>query len=123
MELKFRFLDLLLDQLIEGSNVRELLDPPLSLAILSSRSKIRRINFTVRTIFTHERSRSGPPQVRDGLVDSTISNSRFVLKLRLHLGSLEGGDLHLELIIELLQHLLLTGGFLAVESCLLLVTI
>ena len=39
------------------------------------------------------------------------------------LGSLEGNDLCLELVIELLQRLLLMGDFLAVEGRLLLVTI
>ena len=38
------------------------------------------------------------------------------------LGALEGSDLSLELVIELLQHLLFANGVLAVESRLLLIT-
>ena len=36
MELQLSFLDLPLDQLVEGSDVREVLDPPPSLVMLSS---------------------------------------------------------------------------------------
>jgi len=55
--------------------------------------------------------------------DSSLPNSGFVFRLCLHLSSLDGGDLRLELVVELLQHLLLAGDILAVESRLLLVAI
>jgi len=110
-ELHLRFLDPPLDQLVEGSDVGKLLDSPPSLALLSSSSEMRRISFIVGTVFKQKRSQSGPPQVHDGPIDSGLSNSRFILCLYLHLGSLQGGDLPLEFVIELLQCLLLAVTF------------
>ena len=69
------------------------------------------------------KSRSGPPHVHVGPVDPSLPNSKFVLQLRLHLGSLEGGDLCMELVVELFQCLLLAVDVLAVESCLLSIVI
>jgi len=63
--------------------------------------------------------RSGPPHVRVGPVDPSLPNSKFVLQLRLHLGSLEGDDLRMEQAVELFQCLLLEVDVLAVESRLL----
>jgi len=77
-KLQLRFFDPPLDQLVEGSDTRELLDPPLSLAVLNSRSEMRRISFVVVEVFAQERSRSGPPQIRDG---SRLESSQLRVRL------------------------------------------
>ena len=69
------------------------------------------------------RSRSGLPQIRDGPVDPSLPNFRFVLRLRLHLDFLEGDDMSLELVGVLFQRLLLSSSIIAVESRMLSVTI
>ena len=51
MKLQFHFFDPFLDQLVDVSDVGELLDPPSSLAVLNSRSEMRQISFIVRRIF------------------------------------------------------------------------
>ena len=56
-------------------------------------------------------------------LSTRVSNFGLVLWLHLLLGSLEGGDLRLELVIVPFQHLLLSGGIFAIESCLLPVAI
>jgi len=48
-ELHLCFLGQPLDQLVEGLDVGELLDLPLSLVMRNSRLKMRRISFVVRT--------------------------------------------------------------------------
>ena len=88
--------------------------------MLNSRSETRGISFVVRAVFVQKRSRSGLLQVRDGHVDSGLSNSRFVLQ---QVGFLEDGDLRLVLVVELLQRLQLAGGVLKVKSRLLPVAI
>ena len=71
----------------------------------------------------YERSQSRPPQVRGGPADSSLSGLRFILWLHLDLGSLEGGNLRLELVVVLFQQLLLSGGIIVVKSHLLSVAI
>ena len=107
MKLQLLLLDPSLDQLVEGSDVKELIDLPPSLIMLNPCTKIRRIRFVIGVIFAQERRRSRPPQIRDGLNDLHLSAFEFFLWLRLCLGALEGGDMSLELAIEFLQHLLL----------------
>jgi len=61
MELQLRLLDPPLDQLVEGSNVGELLDLPSSLVVLNPCPEMRKIHFIVGAFFAQERRRSGPP--------------------------------------------------------------
>ena len=84
---------------------------------------MRQISFIIGTVYAQERSQSGLPQVHDGPVDLSLSNPEFIFRLLLHLSFLEGDNLCLVLVVELLQRLLLVGGALAVESRLLPVTI
>ena len=118
-----RLLDLPLDQLIEGSDVGGLLDLPSSLVVLKPRPETRRINFVVGAVLAQERCWSGSPQIHEGSISLRLLPSRFVLPLRLCLGALEGGDLRLELVVELLQRHLFTNDVLTVESRLLPVAI
>ena len=68
------------------------------------------------------RNWSGLPQVRDRPVDPSLQ-ALFVFRLCLDLGSLEGGDLRMELDAKLLQRLMFMGGVFAVGSCLLSIAI
>ena len=72
---------------------------------------------------TQERCQFGPPQIRDRFISPHLSPSGFVLQLHLSLHALEGGDLSLELVVELLQRLLFMNSVLTVESCLLPIAI
>ena len=83
----------------------------------------RRISFVVKTIFAKERRRSGLPQICSGPINLGLPPFEFVLQLCLHLDALEGGDLNLELVVELLQRLLFAKDVRVIETCLLLITI
>ena len=97
-ELQFSLLNPSLDQLIKGSDVGRLFDYSLSLAVISFCLKTRRIGL-VAVIFVEWGHRSGPPQICDGPIDPSLSNSSLAFRLRLLLGSLKSGDLRLELVI------------------------
>ena len=62
-------------------------------------------------------------RLRDGPIDLRVLPSKFVLRLCLRLGILEGSDLSPVLVVELLQSLLFANGVLAIESLLLLIAI
>ena len=118
-KLQLRLLDPPLNHLVKGPNVMDLLDPFPGLVVLNSHSETRRISFVVGVVFTQERSWYGLSQACDGTVDQSLSNSRLVLRLHLPLGSLEGDNMRVELVVVLFQRLLLSGGIIAVESRLL----
>ena len=118
-ELQLHLLDLPLDQFVEGSDVRKLLDLSPSLAALNFRLVMRLVNFVVGVIFAQERCWFGSPKIRDGPIALRLPNSRFVHRLRMLLGPLESDDLYLELAVELLQRLMFMHDVLAIESCLL----
>jgi len=107
-----------LDQFVEGSDIGELFDPSPSLVSLNFCLVARRVSLVVGVIFAQERYWSGPP-LCDGHIALCLSHFGFVLQLRLRLGALEGDDLSLELVVELLQHLMFMIDVLTVESCLL----
>ena len=120
-ELQFSLLDPSLDQLVEGSDVGRFFDFEFG---------------SDKLLFGNEANRHHCqssihggghlfelPQFCDGLIGPSVSDIRLVFRLHLLLGSLEGGDMRMELVIELLQRLMLIGGSFAVEVHLLSVTI
>ena len=64
-----------------------------------------------------------PPRIYDEPINPSLSDSRLAFRLCLLMGSLEGDNLRLELVVELLQQFLLMGGSLAVDGRLLPVVI
>ena len=91
--------------------------------MLNSHLVTRQVIFVVEAVFARERRWSGPPQIRDGPNALRLYNSKFVQRLCLLLGPLEGGDLCLGLVVELIQHFMFMKDVLAIESCLLLIAI
>jgi len=121
LELQFSLLDPSLDQLVKISDVGRFFDASPSLVMISFYSEMRRIDLVVGVIFVQEGRWSGPPQICDGPTGPSLSDFRLAFQLCLLMGSLEGGDLRLELIVD--QRLLFTSGVLMVESGLLPIAI
>jgi len=113
VKVQLRFLDPLLNQFVEGSDVGEIYNFSLSLAMLNRYLVMRRVFFVVGAIFKQGRCWSRPPQIQDEPITLCLPDSSFVYWLCL--SALEDDDLSLELAIELPQHLLIANGILTIK--------